>query len=819
MKTISKWQIFRQPDNACFMAERFIMSVKENVWLTKLEESFQDELFLYLVMEYFPGGDLSTFDIEGNGLDEDQVRFYAAEVVLALSELHSLGYIHRDVKPGNVMIREDGHIKLTDFGSSGKLNDQGLVWSRSSVGTPDYVSPEALLAQQSKNGASYGSECDWWGLGVFIFELLIGEPPFFAPSLVQTYANITNHKKCLDLKKHQKLSKDARDLLEGLLCDPERRLKVEEIMSHPFFSAIKWDKLCQTNPPFIPFLSSPEDTSRFYLDDEDDETFQNNFSKKSKAIFEGIQLPFVGWTHNPHKNYQVSWDKIPSLQRIASCQLRINELEVQMEEMKVNCETAKMVGQQIKKIASSDRIGNDSCEAISTLPTDELQAAYDALLQNYEFIQTHYEDLLMEHGNTSHQMQALIVTLQEQEESQKALQDEITELKSRSSLDKLKIQELVSKLTSIASSKQTLTSTSSTNSGIKEKQLLKQKNSEIKCLQQQLRQEEKARQSLEQELFEMTRAKESLEREHESLIVELKNNRIERRPSDVGLLRSIISRGHVRQASSISTMNCQAMEGFVKILDLQSSKKTLVWKKYFLSIRETGLWFGDGPNEMLQRLVDENVARFWARPIQPGELIGLPNKSIKTCFKFVFIAAEDDNDRDSHRSVKTIKTSELKSELIILESKIAKEQKILKGALHLLDAASTIEQQTIAQSHVDASQKMISDLESVCESIKAKIEACKAGEEVEVESINGDSHNFDINSDTRCYCDGCQKEITTTGLQCKCCNTRCHRECQPLIVFDCSEANRLANLVPYYVCVNSSEEARHWIRSLNHAFK
>lgn len=787
------------------------MSVQGNSWLTKLEEAFQDELFLYLVMEYFPGGDLSTLDLDGNGLEESQVRFYAAEIVMALCELHDLGYAHRDVKPGNVMIREDGHVKLTDFGSAGKFDGNGKVWSKSSVGTPDYVSPEALLAQESRKGASYGVECDWWGLGVLIYEMLVGEPPFFAPSLVQTYSNISNHQKHLKLKSNTRLSPQAVSLLEGLLCDASSRLSADKIKSHPFFAGIDWECMKLASPPFIPLLTSPEDTSRFYLDEDDEDVALNASLKKTKTAFEGVQLPFVGWTHNPQRSYQVAWDRAPALQRIASCQLRMAELEAQVEDMRVSCETAKMVGQQIRRITSSDRMGSshDSLPLASMPPADEIQAAYDALLQNYEFIQTHYEDLLMEHTNTSRQLEALIVTLQEQEETQKTLEAQLEEAKAKASLDKVKIQELVNKLTSLA----TIKPTDKQLPPSKEKQLLKQKTAEFKTLQQQLRQEETARSHLEQQLAEMTRAKQALEREHEALVIEVKHGKIERRPSDAGsgLLRSIISRGHVRQASSVSTMACQAMEGMVKMLNLEASRKTLAWKKVFLSIKETGLWFGDDPDHILHILINLDCESFWARPLQPGEITGLSSKQLRHCFKIAFI-----KEADAQKTTKTLKSSDVASELEQVESKLTKERKMLKGAQQLFDAARTSEQQAIAQSHVDAAQRMVSDLEAVCANIRNKLESAQ-GDTIEVDSMT-DDHAFEQDQHSG-YCDGCQKELSHQSLKCTGCKTVCHRECRALIHFGCTEADRLTRLVPIYFSVNSSEEARHWIRSLNHAFK
>ncbi|XP_063170652.1 rho-associated protein kinase 2 [Candoia aspera] len=296
MKLLSKFEMLKRSDSAFFWEERDIMAFANSPWVVQLFSAFQDDRYLYMVMEYMPGGDLvnlmSNYDVP-----EKWAKFYTAEVVLALDAIHSMGLIHRDVKPDNMLLDKYGHLKLADFGTCMKMDDTGMVRCDTAVGTPDYISPEVLKSQGGDG--CYGRECDWWSVGVFLFEMLVGDTPFYADSLVGTYSKIMDHKNSLHFPEDVEISKHAKDLICAFLTDREVRLGrngVEEIKSHPFFKNDQWDwnNIRDTAAPVVPELSSDIDSSNF--DDIEDDKGDVETFPVPKA-FVGNQLPFIGFTY------------------------------------------------------------------------------------------------------------------------------------------------------------------------------------------------------------------------------------------------------------------------------------------------------------------------------------------------------------------------------------------------------------------------------------------------------------------------------------------------------------------------------------------
>ncbi|XP_070506740.1 rho-associated protein kinase 2 isoform X4 [Chironomus tepperi] len=302
MKRLNKFQMIKRPDSAFFWEERYIMAHANSDWIVKLHYAFQDNRYLYMIMDYMPGGDIVGL-MAMYEIPEKWAIFYTMEVVLALDVIHNMGFVHRDVKPDNLLLDKYGHLKLTDFGTCMAMDDDGLVRSNSAVGTPDYISPEVLKG----DGGVYGRECDWWSVGIFLYEMLVGDTPFYADSLVGTYGKIFDFKNSLKFPPEVELSLNAKSLIKAFLTDQHHRLGrngIEDIKRHPFFENDQWtwDNLRESVPPVVPELSSDDDTRNFEDIEEETNDRKDEMFPPTTA-FAANHLPFIGFTYT--SDYQL----------------------------------------------------------------------------------------------------------------------------------------------------------------------------------------------------------------------------------------------------------------------------------------------------------------------------------------------------------------------------------------------------------------------------------------------------------------------------------------------------------------------------------
>jgi len=296
MKVLKKQQLVARKQVAHTQTERKVLEEIDHPFIVSLRYAFQTNDKLYMILDYFTGGELFHHLKNTGRFSEERARFYAAQITLALECLHQHTIVYRDLKPENVLLDEDGNIRLTDFGLS-KESVTNNVLTHTFCGTPEYLAPEVI------HGTGYNQAVDWWSLGTLLYEMLTGLPPFYNENLHVMYEKIIRAK----LTFPNYLSNSAKSFLSALLeRNPKERLgggdnDAEDVKKHAFFDSIDWQKMLrkELTPPFKPTITKgKEDTT--YIDDE----FKQETPKDTPVMATSLnvnptKITFTEFTYNP----------------------------------------------------------------------------------------------------------------------------------------------------------------------------------------------------------------------------------------------------------------------------------------------------------------------------------------------------------------------------------------------------------------------------------------------------------------------------------------------------------------------------------------
>ena len=289
MKSLKKDVLLDEDQVESTLLEKNILQSLNYPFLVGMVFCFQTEERVYFVLPFVRGGELFQHLREYRYFPEDKVKFYASIIGLALEYLHKNGIVYRDIKPENILLEEDGYLKLIDFGMAKILKDDENT--NSFCGTPEYLAPEIIT------GEGHNKMADWWSYGIIVYEMLFGIPPFFNENVEKMYDLITKGE--LRFPKKFKVTDEAKDLLVKLLVKNQKeRLGInggfEEIKKHPFFKGIDFKALEEKKieAPFKPVLEDSFDVRNFDEEFTSEDLVSSEIPEKNMELIKRNQDQF-----------------------------------------------------------------------------------------------------------------------------------------------------------------------------------------------------------------------------------------------------------------------------------------------------------------------------------------------------------------------------------------------------------------------------------------------------------------------------------------------------------------------------------------------
>ncbi|ORZ30321.1 kinase-like domain-containing protein [Catenaria anguillulae PL171] len=303
LKSISKSSVIMNKELSHTLAERKILSSIAQIqhpFLIQCHNAFTSESELFLVLDFVAGGDIATQLAKFGRFQLQRTRFYAAEIVLGVLELHRLGVVYRDLKPENILLQPDGHILLTDFGLSKMFRPSKDGSSNSNARTNTFAGTAEYLAPEILRNEEYGFEVDWWSFGTLVYEMLVGMTPFWADNHSVMYQRVLED----PLEFPADMASDARAFLSGLLeRDPMRRLghgatAARDIQGHVFFKGVNWEDVYykRVEAPYVPKVRNALDLSNF---EECFTQMSPKLSPPSHDLSASLQAVFMGYSWAP----------------------------------------------------------------------------------------------------------------------------------------------------------------------------------------------------------------------------------------------------------------------------------------------------------------------------------------------------------------------------------------------------------------------------------------------------------------------------------------------------------------------------------------